>query len=157
MPVTAPVHLDGGPKPVIARKISCGNRARIGFRRSSHQEGVTGVIRGDSFDAQDLRSIGLDRRVNNPDALIGRIDPDKDQRRTGLHDQDGRQNHRRDIDDVPLDGLSFKPGALGGATIQGDREPPVEDRKAAKQRLATYGPSVIGSQIGQRSGEGIQP
>jgi hypothetical protein len=56
---------------------------------------------------------------------------------------------------MPFDSLGFETGASGCPVIKRDRQLSVEDGEPSQQGFATYGASMIGSQICQGSGEGI--
>ena len=72
-----------------------------------------------------------------------------------FHDQDGRENQSRDIENIPLNRLGFEPCTPSRAVIEGYRQLPVEDRQPSQQRLSTDGSAMMGGQIGQRRGERV--
>ena len=107
-----------------------------------------------------MRSAGMSRArlhqgIENLGGLFGLVDAEQNQRGPILHDQDGGENQRRDVDNVALDGFGFQAGASGRAVIQRHRQPSVQDRQASEQRLTADRTAVVGRQIGQRSGEGV--
>ena len=97
VPVTGPVHLDHRPEPMIARKVSCGDRTRVGFHRSPDQERVAGILRGDRCDRPNMSRARLDQGIEDLDGLLGRVDAEQNQRGPILHDQDGGEHQGRDV------------------------------------------------------------
>ena len=100
--VAAPVHLDDRPKPVVSRQVAGGNGTRIGFGRGPDEECVAGILRRDRFDLQDLRGAWRCQWIENLGAIVRFVYSQKDQRGPILHDQDGRKNQSRDVENDPV-------------------------------------------------------
>ena len=101
--------------------------ARIGFGRRSYQEGITGIFRGDgSLAARSSARAGLDGWIRDLEAFVGLVDPQKDQRGSVLHDQDGGKNQRRNVDNAALGRLEFRVRRAGPP---GHTRPPTAGRR----------------------------
>ncbi len=140
---------------MISRKVAGGHGSGFGLYGRPDQECVAGIFRRDHPDWPGLRLGRLRHGIEHTGAIVCLVDSQKDQRGPIFHNQDSRQDQRRDIEKFPLDRLSFQPGASGCPVIKRNRQLSIEDREPSQQGFATYGASMIGSQICQGSGQGV--
>jgi len=112
------------------------NSARIGDEGGFHEERISGIGCRKLGHVAEVGEIGPDG-IDDGGAAHALVNRDEDHRRAVPHDQDRRQDQRRDVCNGALNRLDLEAGALARAFDEGGRELAVDDRKSRDQRLTT--------------------